>query len=300
MARLGEQITVLVGWIKERSKLLLTILVIIPLLLFVWVTWKTWKLDNLGFGVKTYWDWMELLVIPIVLAIGAWWLNKSEKETEREIAKEKRNQDTLEAYFDRMAELLIEHKLTHNESEKETEILSDIARTRTLAVLRTLDGKRKGQVIQFLYEANLITPIPTTAEAGLISSKRVMIELRGADLRGAILSRANLRGAILYGADLSGASLSGASLSGARLHAGDLNGADLTGADLSNIDLRWASLNSADLSKTILHGADLTSANLSGTSLSGAYLRKAIVTNEQLAQAKSLKGAILPDGTKHD
>jgi uncharacterized protein YjbI with pentapeptide repeats len=37
-----------------------------------------------------------------------------------------------------------------------------------------------------------------------------------------------------------------------------------------------------------------------GADLSGTDLRGAIVTDEQLAQAKSLKGATMPDGTVHE
>ena len=44
---------------------------------------------------------------------------------------------------------------------------------------------------------------------------------------------------------------------------------------------------------------NLRSADLSGANLSGANLHDAIVTNEQLVQAKSLKNATMPDGSKH-
>jgi len=43
-----------------------------------------------------------------------------------------------------------------------------------------------------------------------------------------------------------------------------------------------------------LSGADLSDADLSRANLSGAT-----VTNEQLAGAKSLQGATMPDGSKH-
>jgi hypothetical protein len=57
-------------------------------------------------------------------------------------------------------------------------------------------------------------------------------------------------------------------------------------ADILRVaDLRWA---------------DLRGANLSRADLSWATLIIARVTDEQLAQAKSLKGATMPDGTKHD
>jgi hypothetical protein len=36
---------------------------------------------------KTLWDWMQLLIIPIVLAIGGYWLNRSERRNERQIAE---------------------------------------------------------------------------------------------------------------------------------------------------------------------------------------------------------------------
>ena len=32
--------------------------------------------------VKTLWDWMQLLIIPLVLAIGGFWLNKVQKSRE--------------------------------------------------------------------------------------------------------------------------------------------------------------------------------------------------------------------------
>ncbi len=32
-------------------------------------------LDWTGFGTKILWDWMEILIVPAVLASGAYWLN---------------------------------------------------------------------------------------------------------------------------------------------------------------------------------------------------------------------------------
>ena len=79
-------------------------------------------------------------------------------------------------------------------------------------------------------------------------------DLRGANLRGAVLSDANLRGAYLLDADLRGAVLSDA----------DLRGAYLLDADLSAADLRGAYLSGAYLSDAYLSDADLRDANLSG------------------------------------
>ncbi len=48
-----------------------------------------------------------------------------------------------------------------------------------------------------------------------------------------------------------------------------------------------------------LHNVDLTNTNLWDADLSSADLRGAIVTSEQLAKAKSLKGTTMPDGSIH-
>ncbi len=310
-------------WIKRqvRTNPLPCFIVVILLGVLAWIVYETARLDNLGFGVyiepdtkgeyhrgKTLWDWMELFIIPIVLAIGAWWLNKSERENERKIAEEnrkedkeiaqknrkqdraiaddRRNQAILEAYLDRMTELLL-RKDGLRESQEGDEVRS-IARTRTLAVLRSLDGHRKGQVVQFLYESDLIGPklvVVLLNGAGLDGAELVVANLDGANLIGAYLARADLRGAKLTRANLSGAFLSSANLIGA-----DLGGAYLAGADLTRAKPMRANLSGANL-----YGADLSGAKLHWADLSGAK-----VTDEQLAQAESLKGATLPDGTKHE
>jgi uncharacterized protein YjbI with pentapeptide repeats len=128
----------------------------------------------------------------------------------------------LQAYFEAMTGLLLPPN-NLRESAEGSEVRS-IARARTLAVLRGLEGRedkksaRKGSVLRFLYEARLIGS----------EEKDVVVGLSGADLMGADLSFANLSQANLSGADLSQASLIGTLLSGA-----DLSGTDLSGTDLS-------------------------------------------------------------------
>jgi uncharacterized protein YjbI with pentapeptide repeats len=83
---------------------------------------------------------------------------------------------------------------------------------------------------------------------------------------------------------------SGACLWWANLCEGDLSGSDLSGADLRRANLRAANL----------QGADLEGATLKRANLCAANLENARVSPEQLALAKSLKDATMPDGTKHD
>ena len=62
-----------------------------------------------------------------------------------------------------------------------------------------------------------------------------------------------------------------------------------------------ADLRDADLSRASLNGADLSGSDLSGYDLSGANLKGATgITIEELEKvAKSLKGATMPDRSKH-
>jgi len=244
------------------------ILVIIAVGLLFWVGYgvyvqgRGWA-DWTGFGeytspnadyhpAKTLWDWLDLLIIPIVLAIGAWWLNKTEREaereaaekraeTDREIALDRQRQATLQAYYDRMTDLLLEKNLRN---AQENDPVRDVARTQTLATLPSLDGARKGQIVQFLYEADLIYGILTLERADLREADLGVAYLREADLSGANLREVNLSGAYMPKADLSWATLSGADLREA-----DLSGANLREADLSGADLREASLSEANLER---------------------------------------------------
>jgi hypothetical protein len=107
------------------------------------------------------------------------------------------------------------------------------------------------------------------------------------------------RGIDVTGADLCGANLHRADLTEANLSEAGLKGVNLTGAYLDVANLRRADLRGAKLCGAYLVGADLSEADLRRTDLSGADLSLAKVIRKQLAKAKSLEGATMPDGTKH-
>jgi len=107
------------------------------------------------------------------------------------------------------------------------------------------------------------------------------IDLRGADLAGAILTRAYLANANLIGAEFTKAMLDAANLIGAKLAAADLTSAmlenaNLTGADLNSANLSGAILVHADLTRALLMKADLSDTILWGVKLSGANLDGAL------------------------
>lgn len=262
---------------------------------------------------RTFWDWLSLLIVPLVLALGGYLFNRSEsrrtqdvaerqRAADRQIADQRGQDDALQAYLDHIGELLLDKDKPLRHSEEGDEVRT-LARARTLTVLRRLDSERKGRVLQFLYES------------GLIAKDHVVLDLKGADLSGAFLFQANLKrsnlsGANLFQANLGGANLSGADLSGAVLALGTLGTTDLSDADLSGAILNRADLNVANLKQTNLSGAyligaglfkaDLSEADLTRADLRGAYLRDAHVTEEQLAACRNLGGATLPNSQKYE
>lgn len=238
---------------------------------------------------KTLWDWLGLLIIPVVLALGAIWFNKSEKKNEQILATDRQRESALQNYIDKLTELLLNQDTPLRKSQPDDEVRA-VGRARTLATLRTLDPGRKGMLLQFLSEADLITstdPIIELRKADLSGA-----DLSGADLGRAALHRANMNGATLSGADLSGADLSEANLCGADLFAVDLSGANLSEAFLIRADLNGATLSRADLSKAELNGADMSWGTLDGANLAKADLSEADLTSANLTEA-DLTGATL-------
>jgi|SRR5450755_2559052 len=216
-----------------------------------------------GFTGKTLWDWLQLLFIPVLLAIGgAWFTNRQTHESNVE-NKDNQRETALQTYLDNLSELLLHEKLQKlTESDAELEEVQKIARVRTLTVLPRLDKARKRYILQFLYEADLIGT--KRGEEDEIRDSPI-IDLSGADFKGADLSYIDLRGVDLTFTEISGADLSGALLSGA-----DLSGTDLSGATLEGTNLRDANLKGANLSKSKFWRANLSGANLSEANLSEA------------------------------
>jgi uncharacterized protein YjbI with pentapeptide repeats len=169
------------------------------------------------------------------------------------VETDRQHQQTLEQYFAWMTELLLKNELTGANGTT----ARSIARTRTFAALRLLDGGRKAQLIQFLYEAGLL-------------DRNQPFRLYGADLRQADLQEATLQNADLRGIYFVGASLRSAQLAGADLRGSDLTEADLTGANLKGADLTQANFKGARLRKADLTSAKTDEAIFTGTDLKGA------------------------------
>jgi len=169
-----------------------------------------------------------------------------------------------------------------------------------------------------LFRRNLVVTDTDLVVDREVSAGEPSLNLRGRDLRYAILDRSDLHQADLTGANLEFASLKGTDLRDVQLRCADLDelllntsetgreaavctsareadlsraqlmNADLTGLDLTRANLEEADLTDADLSYAILTGANLSSATLDKSNLTGGIQAKG--ANFLIA---SLKGADL-------
>jgi hypothetical protein len=179
--------------------------------------WKPWRppppqddrWTRWGFRGMTVRDWLDLLIVPVMLAlfagffttVQAFWQTAAEDARQQALAnqtakiqrfvEEFRVQEaSLQQYLDLMTNLLIKNSLRISEEGSEVRA---IAQAQTLTTLRKMDPQGKRTVVLFLSDAGLIQrSLGDTTEPIVKLSEA---DLSEADLRGADLSDANLNGA---------------------------------------------------------------------------------------------------------
>lgn len=275
--------------------------------------------------VKTFWNWMELLIVPVILAAIAFSFNflqlqlsTAQHESDQKItndqyinnqaiASDQQKGEILSKYLDDTTDLMLNHNLRNSKPGDEVRI---IARAKTLTALKGLDGERKGQILLFLYEA------------GLINDKDTIVSLQGGDLRHVNLPHSNLSGINLNETDLSATVMDGSNLRNADLKNAVIDSASFSSVDFSNADISTTSnvnistnpsntkefYYNTDLSKAILTNAslenrqlyayldyaDFTGANIKNTQFlcdlvhfeGCTFLEGAKITKQQLTQIK--------------
>jgi uncharacterized protein YjbI with pentapeptide repeats len=297
-------------WTQVRQTVafvMITVGVIIAILLLISLIQAGYRYTWTGFGAstpllapnqvlipaKTFWDWLELLLIPMVLAVGGIWWSRAMRREQQALARERVAQEerladaqaqaaALQAYLEQLSTLLIEKELRTSAPDAE---VRRVASAWTQTIARRLRGESKGLLVSFLHESGLIT-----GEQPILSL--VNAHLEGARLSGFYLVGANFQGANLRSADLQGANLEGATCVRARLERANLESANLERALLMRAELQHATLNGAMLVAANLEGANLKEAHLLGSRLQGAYCRGANLEQAGLMGA-NLKGADL-------
>ena len=179
--------------------------------------WPRWT----GFRGKTAWDWMQLLIVPLVLTVlglsfaaaqqvaeqvianlqqdvRQQQIEDQRAEAQREIVEQQAQDDALQAYLDVMKELLLERDLRDSEPGSSARAVANV---QTSLILERVDSRRKRSILHLLTDSHLID-----ADAPLIETATLAlqdVDARGMDLSDTDLSCANLRYANLEGANLS-------------------------------------------------------------------------------------------------
>ena len=222
---------------------------------------------------KTFWDLVELLLVPIALSGGAWLLSENQKQIEEKRAQEARYQKYYEDYLDKVGQILL--RFDDSKRLEDHEDAKIILRALTITTLKNLDPIRKGNIIQFLYET------------GLIVDGVNIISLDYADL-----SKIDLQDRFLAGINLSGSNLSDANLKNVFL-GGRFKLPDLSAVQPSywpslpdNLTQKEGKYMSSNLSKTDLTNADLTNAKLDNTNFTDVTWKGSILKGARLKDAK--------------
>src|SRR5215217_7707410 len=116
-----------------------------------------------GFRGKTVWDFLQLLIVPLVVAvIGLWFATQQDarqqqfenqrSDAERKFADQRAQDEALQAYLDQMSQLILDRKLL--EAEQGTPLYT-LAQARTSTVILRLDAEHNESVTRFLINSGL-------------------------------------------------------------------------------------------------------------------------------------------------
>ncbi len=216
-----------IAWIRWLLRLGIVGAALSLVMLFVKISNFKWS----GFQKKNFWDWLQLLIVPLMLLVGAVYLNAASERKDEEIAEERKQQEIFKDYLSKMQNLIIQQAKIYG-TPRNGKLLKEykpMARALTLAVLDELDGKRKGKVITYL------------SESGFINIDDPIIDLTKANLNKIVL-----KGVYLLEVNLSGAYMIEAKLTDVKFANANLGGSNFSEATLKNITFLEASLNDSN------------------------------------------------------
>jgi uncharacterized protein YjbI with pentapeptide repeats len=212
--------------------------------------------NELGFSYRTLWDWLELFIIPIFISLGVLSFGALEKENLLRKEIERQRQETLSNSVDTLFSILFEK----NNSLIPVGDKFSAIRSLILITLRQLDNRRKAELLQVLYELQLINLIP---KVDLKGANFNFIDLQSAplcdaNLSGSYFEKSNLRNANLQNTIFIGVVFTNSDFRSSKLDGTDFSYSELKGANFSNCDLRNSIFDYSDICKAKLRGAKFT------------------------------------------
>lgn len=222
---------------------------------------------------KTLWDWLQLLLVPVVLAIVAFSFNAGQASMNQQLEQQSMQEQVVDTYLDQMSNLLLQY---HLHDSQLGDPIRAIAQAITLTALDRLDSEHKNIIILFLYRADLLKyhyykhgekECIDSSLHNKFSNEQPIITLSQGNIEGVTIN--NLK---LSCIDLHNMNLEGSNFSTSLLDRADLGLSLAMNADFSHASMKAANLYYLDLSDANLQGALLQYANMKGICLSHARL----------------------------
>ncbi|NCQ98553.1 MAG: pentapeptide repeat-containing protein [Microcystis aeruginosa L211-101] len=286
-----------IAWLESIDNLVENISKILFFLLIFIISFLLWRvfviISNFkwsGFQKKSFWDWLQLLIIPLMLALGAFYLNSAADFRDYQIAQEQKHQEILTDYFSKMQDLIVETKKSKQtpgskESNSEERLLTEFrptAQALTLSVLEQLDGERKGKVIIYLAESKLITANNDNP------SSLPEIKLNGANLKEIVLNNVDLysiidmknKDQIINGIKINNANMERANLRKVNLFKSELNGSNLENATLENVNFPGSTMIGSRFINGKITDVNFTDVKLGKTIFDNVNLKNITISNK--------------------
>ena len=233
---------------------------------------------------KTLWDWLQLLLVPVVLAIVAFAFNAGQASINQQIQDQSKQEQVINDYLNQMSTILLQSKL---HSSQPGDPIRALAQASTLAALGRLDSEHKNIIVLFLYRADILKYHYYKHKEMECGDPKVLKKQFTDENPIITLSQGHLEGVTINDLGLSCIDLHNVYLQGSNFSASVLDRADLglslaANADFSNTSMNSANLYYLDLEDANLQGAKLQSANMNGICLSHARLNGADLQNADL------------------
>lgn len=216
--------------------------------------------------IKTLWDWLDLLIVPTSIGIIGWIYKDYEKKKEEKKQIENTNNEIFNNYIKNISELILKNNLL--ESNKNA---ANLARTLTIVALENLDGERKGQILQFLKESDVLQKV----------------ELLGANFKNSDLQGIVLKNQIFKGIDFSNSNFQNSFLDGTQFISCNLSSSNFSNSSLLNVDFNYS-----NLCDSILKNNDLESVKFNCAEMHNADLRNSTIKKAQIEEITKFNKSI--------
>ncbi|WP_020412912.1 pentapeptide repeat-containing protein [Microbulbifer variabilis] len=255
---------------------------------------------------RSLWDWLQLLIVPVVLLIGGWYLSDLIERRQEKSEDKKYQRTELRHYLDAMNKLLVDYDLKCVDyafseycislSDKDKERVNSAyqsAMAMTASVIHILDGPLNSLVLSYLSKIKikkLITDGDVFRGLSLKKAKLFRLKLDNINLSDADLSQINMYTSSLNSGNLSKVNFSRAVISDTTFNDALFLNVDFSQATIIDssfdgakigdfiMDIRFEnSFKEANIYNTGFEGAAIVGADFSGAKIESVSFDRAFM-----------------------